>query len=179
MRRRTQRRFRFGTFFLLPLLAAGGAAGGEPAEVDDGIDVYFREADLGALAGQDLALYIETEAGESLALERSFPDAPPQIPHSVEDMLPITGTDNECLECHHPDNVASEEDQPVPKSHFQRAVMAKGKRGQGMVWVVQGYEKADDVVGSRYHCDMCHAPQATNVRTPKTDFVTVKPPAAK
>jgi cytochrome c-type protein NapB len=179
MRRRTPRRFWLGSLFLVPFLAAGAAAGGEPAEVDDGIDVYFRDADLGALAGQDLAKYIETEAGESVTLERSFPDAPPQIPHSVEDMLPITGTDNECLECHHPDNVASVDDRPVPKSHFQRAVMAKGKPGQGMVSVVQGYEKAEDVVGVRYNCDMCHTPQATNVRTPKTDFVTVKPTAAK
>ena len=179
MRRRTPRSFGLGTLFLLPLLAAGAAAGGEPAEVDDGMDVYFREADLGAVADQDLAKYIETEAGESVTLDRSFPDAPPQIPHSVEDMLPITGTDNECLECHHPDNVASKEDLPVPKSHFQRAVMGKGKPGQGMVWVVRGYEQADDVVGAHYHCDMCHTPQATNVRTPKTDFVTVKPPAAK
>ena len=179
MRRRTRRRFWLGTLFLLPLLAAGAGADGEPAEVDDGIDVYFRDADLGALADQDLAKYIEAEAGESVTLARSFPDAPPQIPHSVEDMLPITGTDNECLECHHPDNVASVEDLPVPKSHFQRAVMGKGKPGQGMVWVVRGYEKADVVVGARYNCDMCHTPQATNVRTPKTDFVTVKPPAAK
>jgi nitrate reductase cytochrome c-type subunit len=179
MRRRTRRRFWLGTLFLLPLLAAGAAAGGEPAEVDDGMDVYFRESALGAVAAQELALYIETEAGESLTLERSFPDAPPQIPHNVEGMLPITGTDNECLECHHPDNVASEEEQPVPESHFQRAVMGKGKPGQEMVWVVQGYEKADDVVGSRYHCTMCHAPQATNVRTPETWFITVKPAAAK
>jgi cytochrome c-type protein NapB len=179
MRRRTRRRFWLGTLFLLPLLAAGTGTGGEPAEVDDGIDVYFRDADLGALADQDLAKYIEAEAGESATLERSFPDAPPQIPHSIEDMLPITGTDNQCLECHHPDNVASVEERPVPKSHFQRAVMATGKPDQGMVSVVQGYEKAENVVGARYNCDMCHAPQATNVRTPKTDFATVKPSAPK
>ena len=179
MRRRTRRSSRLGTLLLLPMFAVGASADEKQAEIDEGIDVYFRDADLGALSDQALATYIDAEAGESERIERSFPDAPPQIPHSVEDMLPITGTDNECLECHHPDNVASVEDLPVPKSHFQRAVMAKGKPGQGMVTVVQGYEKADDVVGVRYNCDMCHTPQATNVRTPKTDFVTVKPPEPK
>jgi cytochrome c-type protein NapB len=179
MRRRTRRSSRLGTLLLLPLFAVGASADEKQAEIDEGIDIYFRDADLGALSDQALAKYIDTEAGESERIERSFPDAPPQIPHSVEDMLPITGDDNECIECHHPDNVASKEDLPSPKSHFQRVVMAKGKRDQGMVWVVQGYEKAEDVVGVRYNCVMCHTPQATNVKTPRSVFVTVKPPEPK
>jgi nitrate reductase cytochrome c-type subunit len=174
MRSATRRRSWLGTLFLLPLLV-GGAGGGEKApEVDDGIDVYFRDADLGALADQDLEKYIETDAGESTPLDRAFPDAPPQIPHTVEDMLPITAGSNDCLDCHHPDNVTDEEERPIPKSHFRRAVMAKGKKGEAMAWVVRGYEKTEDVVGARYDCSMCHAAQATNVRTPRTDFVAVK-----
>ena len=171
MRRRAQ----LGSWLVvlvLPFLAAG--AGATDAEVDDGIDVYFREVELTALSDQALEKYPDVEAGESQLLERAFPGAPPQIPHSLEDMLPITLDDNECIECHHPDNVASKEDSPLPKSHFSRAVMGAGGKGESMVWVVKGYEDAKDVVGSRYNCNMCHTPQATNVNTPKSDFIRLK-----
>jgi cytochrome c-type protein NapB len=157
---------------LLPFLAAGVSA--SEKEVDDGVDMYFREAALVELSDQDLEVYPETEAGESKRIERAFPDAPPQIPHTVVDMLPITADDNECIECHHPDNAVSKSDLPLPKSHFSRAVMGSGGKGDSMVWVVKGYEDAKDVVGSRYNCTMCHTPQATNVDTPDTNFVRLK-----
>jgi cytochrome c-type protein NapB len=157
---------------VLPFFAAG--AGATDAEVDDGIDVYFRDVELTALSDQALEKYPDVEAGESQLLERSFPDAPPQISHTVEDMLPITLDDNECIECHHPDNVAGKEDSPLPKSHFSRAVMGAGGKGESMVWVVKGYEDATDVAGSRYNCSMCHTPLATNVDTPKSDFIRLK-----
>ncbi len=144
------------------------------AEADDGLRVWFREADLGALSDQQLPVYHASEPGESERLERSWPDAPPQIPHTVEDMLPITADDNECIECHHPDNALTKADMPFPETHFQRPVMAEGPEGSAMVWVVARYEEAEDLVGSRYNCDMCHAPQATNVKTPATSFVRQK-----
>lgn len=164
---------------LLPVLLIPLVLGAATKEVDDGIDVYFRDADLGALADQALPIYPDTEAGESMVLERDFPDAPPQISHTVEDMYPITADDNECLNCHHPENTVSEEDAPLPETHFERAVMARGGKGEPMVWVVANYETAKDVVGNRYNCSMCHTPQATNVATPKSEFVRVKMPKAK
>lgn len=176
MSSRTWHRFGLGALLVLTVLATGAAAGDETPEIDDGIDVYFRDADLNALADQDVAKYPDAEAGESKTFERAFPDAPPQVPHTVEDMLPIATDDNECLECHHPENAIGKEDVPLPESHFKRAVMGKGKSGEAMVWVVKGYEKGDDVSGARYSCSMCHTPQATNARTLPSDFVTVKPP---
>ncbi|HEY5656386.1 MAG TPA: nitrate reductase cytochrome c-type subunit [Myxococcota bacterium] len=155
-------------------LAMGAAAEKNHAEVDDGVDVYFRDSDLSALSHQDLETYPADEAGESQRLERAFPDAPPQIPHSVEGMLPITASDNECINCHHPDNAASEADAPIPKSHFQRPVMRSGKQGEPMVWMVEKYADTKDLPGTRYNCTMCHAPQATNVKTPASGFVTLK-----
>jgi cytochrome c-type protein NapB len=89
-------------------------------------------------------------------------------------MLPITAADNECINCHHPDNTASEADRPIPKSHFERAVMRKTKKGNPMVFVVAGYEKSDDLAGSRYNCTMCHTPQATNVNTPRNKFIALE-----
>jgi cytochrome c-type protein NapB len=154
-------------------LAAGAAEKARP-EADDGMDVYFRDSDLSALSAQEVETYPADEAGESQRLGRAFPDAPPQIPHSVEDMLPITASENACIDCHHPDNVASAEDAPIPKSHFQRATMRKGKKNEAMVWKVDKYVDAGDLAGTRYECTMCHTPQATNVKTPASGFVTLK-----
>ena len=157
---------------LLAFLAVGATANDK--EADDGLDVYFRDASLMALSDQALESYLDSEAGESKLIERAFPDAPPQIPHTLVDMLPITANDNECVECHHPDNVGSEADLPLPKSHFSRAVMGSGGKGDSMVWVVRGYEDAKDLGGSRYNCTMCHTTQATNVDTPGTKFIVLK-----
>ncbi|MBW2269909.1 MAG: nitrate reductase cytochrome c-type subunit [Deltaproteobacteria bacterium] len=160
---------------LLPFLAAGASE----KEADDGLDIYFRDVSLAAISDQALEVYPESEAGESKLIERAFPDAPPQIPHTVEDMFPITTDDNECMECHHPENAIGKEDLPLPKSHFSRAVMGKGGKTEGMVWVVKGYEDAKDVVGDRYNCDMCHTPQATNVDTPSSTFIRLQRKAKK
>jgi nitrate reductase cytochrome c-type subunit len=161
----------------LPFFAL--VSGANEKEADDGIDVYFRDVNLTALSDQALETYPDVEAGESLLLDRSFPDAPPQIPHAVADMLPITLADNECIECHHPDNVTGKEDAPLPKSHFSRAVMGGGGKGDPMAWVVKSYEDAKDVAGTRYNCDMCHTPQATNVDTPKSTFIRLERSGAK
>jgi cytochrome c-type protein NapB len=170
MRRRAQLSFWLPAILVVPLLLV--AAGGDKSkEVDDGMDIYFRNAGLMALSEQPLPVYPDAEAGEAKKYERAFADAPPQIPHTTEDMYPITGDDNECLECHHPDNAVSKADSPLPETHFERAVMAKGGAGDAMVWKVASYEQAKDVVGSRYNCNMCHTPQASNVDTPATSFV--------
>jgi cytochrome c-type protein NapB len=160
--------------FSVTAIAAGAAADPKSGEVDDGMDVYFRDVDLVALSDQDLPTYPEAEAGDSTRLGRAFPDAPPQIPHSVEDMLPISTTDKACLECHDPESVASEEDRPIPKSHYERPVMRKGKKGESMVTIVAKYKKGEKLPGSRYNCTMCHTPQATNVDTPRSSFVVLE-----
>jgi nitrate reductase cytochrome c-type subunit len=138
-------------------------------EADDGLDVFFRDASLGSLSDQALPEYSGADAGESTRLVRDFPDAPPQIPHAVEEMFPITLAANECLECHHPEN-ASADDIPLPDSHFKAPVMGKGAADQPMAWVVKEYQQTQGLMGARYGCDMCHTPQATNVSTPKSSF---------
>lgn len=158
---------------ILALVLVGAAASQRVPEVDDGIDVYFRSTGVLALSDQGRARYPVEDPGESELLERAFPDAPPQIPHSVEEMLPIALGDNECLECHDPEN-AGEDDIPFPESHLSRPVIAEGPRGSPMASVVKAYRKGDDLVGARYLCSTCHTPQAKNVRTPKTRFIREK-----
>ena len=150
---------------LAPVLMAPSEAQEGMAEVDDGLDVYFRDVDLGAMSPQPLELYGDADPGDAGTLPRAFETAPPQILHTVEDMS-ITSGSNDCLDCHHPDNALSEEDAPIPEFHFETAVMAEGQPGEAMVWKVQGYKKGDDVAGSRFNCTMCHTPQAVNVKTP-------------
>jgi cytochrome c-type protein NapB len=159
---------------VVPLLLLAAEGGDLADETDDGIDVYFRDTNLEALAKQEAAKFPNTDAGESDLIERSFPDAPPSIPHTVEDMYAISGDDNECLECHHPDNAVEGDDIPLPRTHFRRPVMARGGEGDPMVWMVKGYEEAEDMAGSRHNCSMCHTPQADNVRTVKSTFERVK-----
>jgi cytochrome c-type protein NapB len=166
MRREVVMRYGREAVLIAVLLAGPVAAEGGP----DDIDVYFREGGLLEMTQQPLEVYPDTEAGESERVDTAFPGAPPVIPHTVEDMLPITYDDNECLECHHPDN-AEEDDVPLSKVHFEQPVMAAGKKGEPQVWVVRGYEEGDDVYGARFDCTMCHAPQATNVKDLGSRFV--------
>jgi cytochrome c-type protein NapB len=144
-------------------------------EADDGLDVYFRDTDLDAMSPQAQVQYLDDEPGESTAIERAYRGAPPQIPHTVEDM-PIQTDENECLDCHHPENVTRKKEIPMPDSHFEVPQMAEGKPGDAMVWKVAGYEKSDEMAGSRYNCSMCHAPQATSTRTPPNLFESTPRP---
>jgi len=155
---------------LVPLLTLGAGSRQENRELDDGLDVYFRDAALLALSDQAPTEYPEVDAGDSKLIPRDFPHAPPQIPHTVEDMLPITNGDNECLECHHPENAVEGSDIPAPDTHFLAAVMGKGGPKDAMVWIVKDYKKTKDLAGTRYNCSMCHTPQATNVKTPRSYF---------
>ena len=158
----------------VPLLLLGASGGGLVEEANDGMDIYFRDSDLSSLAAQDVASFPNVDAGDSQLIDRSFPDAPPGIPHSVEDMYPITAANNECLECHDPSNAVEGSDIPLPKTHFKRPVMGKAGEGQPMVWVVRSYEEAKDVAGMRYNCSMCHTPQSDNARTIASSFGRVK-----
>lgn len=156
----------------LQLIVAASAAIGEEGQAPegDGLDLYFRSAELGALSPQEQPLYGEEEPGDSQRIDRAFEGAPPQIPHTVEDMLPITRDSNECIDCHHPSQAVGEGEVPLPESHFEQAVMAAGAPGEGQVWKVKGYKKGQDVAPSRYNCSMCHAAQAVNVNTPASGF---------
>ena len=44
--------------------------------------------------------YNDIRPKKSKALPRAYPGAPPQIPHRVDDALPIMAGDNLCLDCH-------------------------------------------------------------------------------
>jgi len=84
--------------------------------------------------------------GKVKAAPAAFNAAPPMIPHSVEGMVPITKTNNMCLNCHMPTNAKGMGVTPIPASHF--------------VDNFEGGKKTSKLAGSRYNCTLCHAPQA-------------------
>ena len=158
------------------LLTALPTVADEPEpEADDGLDVFFRDSDLEAVATQELAKYGELGPGESELLPRSFVSAPPQIPHSMEDLLPIRVDDNVCLECHLPENAGDEGATAIPESHFMRPQIVgtpgTDSGGEGaQVVVVAGYQRSDDLTGFSFNCVLCHVPQAENTREPASTF---------
>ncbi|UCE87872.1 MAG: nitrate reductase cytochrome c-type subunit [Deltaproteobacteria bacterium] len=83
------------------------------------------------------------------------------------------------MDCHHPATVSEEDEGPMSDSHFQKPTMVAGAKNEPQRWKVKGYEKSDEMAPGRFNCTMCHAAQATNVRTPKSTFVRKKKEPAK
>ncbi|CAD7842425.1 MAG: Nitrate reductase cytochrome c550-type subunit [Olavius algarvensis Gamma 3 endosymbiont] len=100
----------------------------------------------------EVFVYDDTRARYSKAMARAFPGAPPQVPHEVASMLPITLEDNQCLECHdRPDEIDAEEavkgGNPMNKAHYSKV----GAMGSDEGW---------NLSGARFTCNQCHVPQA-------------------
>ena len=89
--------------------------------------------------------YSKLEAGESTKIERSYENAPPMIPHNVEDMLPITQDNNQCLACHDPAIAADVGAVAVPSSHTPD---------------LRTNKDLGQVSHARFNCVHCHTPQA-------------------
>jgi len=94
--------------------------------------------------------YPKAPPGQSKRFERAYENAPPQIPHSIEGMVPITLKNNACLSCHMPDVAKQMGAIPLPPSHFIDFYhLPKGKA-----------PKLVDVDKARWNCLLCHSPQA-------------------
>ena len=82
--------------------------------------------------------------------DRSYHTAPPMVPHSIKDMVPIRQDFNLCKDCHVvPDMIGTKITPgvpvPAPVSHYVNV-------------------KAGELYMGRWNCTQCHAPQA-NVKT--------------
>jgi len=71
---------------------------------------------------------------------------PPMISHAVDEHLPLTAKNNECLECHDkPQNIGK----PVPAGKARPATLSH---------YTQSATPA--LLGAQYNCMTCHAPQS-------------------
>ena len=87
-----------------------------------------------------------SDPGEQALTPAAFDGSPPVIPHTVVDFAPITADTNMCIECHALDEADEGDPTPIPESHYMDLRNDPGK-------------VTDEVVGARYRCTACHAPQ--------------------
>lgn len=103
--------------------------------------------------------YRENQPFSGQVLPRAYPGAPPQIPHDIQNFLPITRDNNVCLGCHQqPDKVGQRvkgQPTPIPASHYADL-------------------KANQLNMGRYTCVQCHTPQATTKPLVDNTFKTIK-----
>lgn len=83
------------------------------------------------------------DPGDSELQARSNAEFPPVIPHSVQDLGPITLSENPCLECHNTDVAEDMGAVAVPASHRMDLRNSPGEYG-------------DEVTGARLVCTSCH-----------------------
>lgn len=129
----------------------------------------------------DRTMYSKDAAGSSKYIDRAFENAPPMIPHTVEGMLPITISSNQCATCH-VDSAPYDKTIPsAPKSHFtdyrpMTALASNGKITKDGETVENTSDKLvssktlNKLSGSRFNCSQCHAPQSEGNDVPANDF---------
>lgn len=116
--------------------------------------------------------YSSKEPGEAEVLDRSFENAPPLIPHSVEDLLPITAENNMCITCHSPEFAEDSGATVVPKTHLVNyrptTIIKDGKlQKDGKDYINTAEVKTlaharEGISADRYNCSQCHVPQTNN-----------------
>jgi cytochrome c-type protein NapB len=109
--------------------------------------------------------YSTSYAGSGKKFARAFQDAPPMIPHDVTGLIPIKIGNNQCLGCHLPDVASGMGATPIPPSHFtnfrpQSSYAIKGENTSSEKLAHISIKKENHLVGARYNCTQCHAPQS-------------------
>ncbi len=89
--------------------------------------------------------YSKADPGTSKSLGVSYHTAPPQVPHSMDDFVPVTRDNNMCVACHStPDLIGTKLEKgqatPAPRSHY--------------------VDKTNDLYMGRWNCIQCHRPQS-------------------
>jgi cytochrome c-type protein NapB len=88
----------------------------------------------------------QTDPGESELRARPNDEAPPPVPHSIQDIGAVTLAENPCLDCHDPKVAADVGAPPAPASH-----RVDGRRSPDRT--------GEEIVGARWVCTSCHVPQ--------------------
>jgi len=129
-------------------------------EVSDGNELLTED---GGIA--DMATYPTTPENESEGMMRSFENAPPLIPHTIDGMYQLTAKENQCIMCHYPEKTEVSKATPMPQTHFTNfrpeIVETDG------VYEVQAEENevvavstGNKINEAMFNCNQCHVPQA-------------------
>lgn len=133
------------TAIALAALAAFAALAAGAAEVRDDA-MGLSKTSVFDVPSPEAFAYSDKAPNKSGVLPRAYEGAPPQIPHTIGGLLPITADDNSCLSCH---------DKP--------ALMGKKLKGMATSMPESHYTKVDGKWqrnNNRYVCTQCHVPQA-------------------
>jgi len=94
----------------------------------------------------DAFAYSDKAPNKSGVLPRAYEGAPPEIPHSIDEFVPIKADENSCLGCHDKPALMGKKIKEMatamPESHYT-SVDGKWQRNN-----------------NRYVCTQCHVPQA-------------------
>lgn len=85
--------------------------------------------------------YLGRKPGAQKNIARTFVGQPPLIPHAVENFDEVTLQENQCIECHGPENYRKKNAPRVGDAHFR-----DGKPG-------------GELSAARHACQVCHVPQ--------------------
>ncbi len=123
----------------------------------------------------DKAKYNKGFAGSGYKIKRAFQDAPPMIPHDVEGMVPITINNNQCTGCHMPEVAPSVGATAIPSSHFTNfrpssSYAVKGENTSDGTLSHISIKKENKLVGARFNCSQCHAPQSGDALAVENTF---------
>lgn len=92
--------------------------------------------------------YSDAKPGYNDRLDTAWEELPPQVPHKVDEYLPVVMSDNQCLDCH---DVPKYIGKPV---NTDRTIKNKSPMSK------EHYASNDleDVSGARFNCTQCHVP---------------------
>jgi cytochrome c-type protein NapB len=150
----------------ISMIAVSVLLSGSPEKLVSEESLGLRKVDLYSedQATPDQTNYTQQVAGTSKTINRAFQDAPPMIPHSVEGMLPIVMGNNQCTNCHMPEVAPSVKATPIPESHFTNfraeSKAIKGENTSDAKMADVSIKKSTKLVGARFNCSQCHAPQS-------------------
>jgi len=121
--------------------------------------------------------YGKSTAGSGYKIKRAFQDAPPMIPHDTTGMLPITIKDNQCITCHDPAVAKDMGATPYPSSHMTNfrpksyAISGENTSSEKLAHI--SIKKGGKLIGARFNCSQCHAPQSDTPLAVKNNFEAV------
>lgn len=92
--------------------------------------------------------YSDAKPGYNDRLDKSWEELPPQVPHRVDEFLPVAMEDNQCLDCH---DVPKYIDRPL---NTDRTIKNKSPMSKEHY----ANSELEDVSGARFNCTQCHVP---------------------
>lgn len=133
-----------GTLLSMALAAPMGVAADKKAVADD--QLGLSKTSVYDVPDPQAFKYGEAAPFTSKVLPRAYQGAPPQVPHSLEGLVPITRESNMCVGCHQQPEMIGKKaagmPTPLPASHYVDV-------------------KTNTMNMGRYNCTQCHTPQAT------------------